>query len=45
MLLSIYTADRANLEAVLDRLHPIYGAGIVRHLYKGYCARHGIPVQ
>jgi hypothetical protein len=45
MLLSIYTADQTNLDAVLARLHPIYGSGIVRHLYKGYCARHGIPVR
>jgi hypothetical protein len=45
MLLSIYTADQANLDAVLARLHPIYGSGIVRHLYKGYCAMHRIPVQ
>jgi hypothetical protein len=45
MLLSIYTADQANLDAVLARLHPVYGSGIVHHLYKGYCTRYRIPVR
>ncbi len=43
MLHSIYTANQANLDAVLTRLYPIYGSQIVYHIYKGYCARHGIP--
>ena len=43
MLLSIYTANQTNLDAVLNRLDAIYGLKIVRHLYKGYCAMHGIP--
>jgi hypothetical protein len=43
MLHSLYTADRAGFEAVLARLHSIYSTNIVQHIYKGYCARHGIP--
>jgi hypothetical protein len=43
MLHSIYTADRTNLDAVLGRLHAVYGSKIVSHIYRGYCARHGIP--
>jgi len=43
MLHSIYTADQTNLDAVLRRLHSTYGSQIVYHVYKGYCARHGIP--
>ncbi len=43
MLHSIYTADQASLDAVLSRLHSVYGSQIVYHIYKGYCARHGIP--
>lgn len=43
MLHSIYTANQANLDAILPRLHSIYGSQIVHHIYKGYCARHGIP--
>lgn len=40
---SIYTADAAGLEAHQRRLHAVYGSQIVHHIYKGYCARHGIP--
>lgn len=43
MLFSIYTADEANLEAVLTLLHATYGQQIVYHFYKGYCAKHRIP--
>lgn len=43
MLHSIYTANQTNLDTVLSRLHSIYGSQIVYHIYKGYCARHGIP--
>ena len=43
MLLSIYTANQTNLDAVLTRLHSTYGSKMVHHLYKGYCARHRIP--
>lgn len=43
MLHSIYTADQGALDAVLARLHAVYGQQIVLHLYKGYCAKHGIP--
>jgi len=43
MLHSIYTANQANLDAVLTRIHATYGEQIVHHIYKGYCARHGIP--
>ena len=43
MLHSIYTANQANLDAVLTRLHSTYGEQIVHHIYRGYCARHGIP--
>jgi hypothetical protein len=42
MLHSIYTANQTNLDAAQSRLHSIYGS-IVYHVYKGYCARHGIP--
>jgi hypothetical protein len=45
MLHSIYTANQANLDAVLSRLHSTYGSQIVYHLYKGYCARHRIPCR
>lgn len=45
MLLSIYTADQANFDAVLERLRPVYGMNLVYHLYKGYCTTHGIPVR
>lgn len=43
MLHSIYTANQASLDAVLSRLHSVYGSQIVYHIYKGYCARHRIP--
>src|ERR1035438_4970536 len=43
MLLSIYTANQTNLEAVLTRLRSAYGSNIVSHLYKGYCTTHRIP--
>ena len=43
MLHAIYTANQANLDAVLNRLHATYGSQIVYHVYAGYCARHGIP--
>jgi hypothetical protein len=43
MLHSIYTANQRTLDAVLGRLHSVYGAKIVYHIYKGYCARHRIP--
>jgi hypothetical protein len=43
MLHSIYTGNGARLDATLGRLHPVYGRQIVRHIYNGYCARHGIP--
>lgn len=43
MLHSIYTANQKNLDAVIGQLHSVYGQQIVYHIYKGYCARHGIP--
>jgi hypothetical protein len=43
MLHAMYTADQAGLDAALARLHAVYGEGIVLHLYRGYCAAHGIP--
>jgi hypothetical protein len=43
MLHAIYTADQARLDAVLPRLHGVYGEQIVSHLYSGYCSAHGIP--
>jgi hypothetical protein len=43
MLHAMYTADQAGLDAVLAQLHAVYGQQIVWHLYKGYCAQHGIP--
>jgi len=43
MLHSIYTANQTNLDAILGRLHSVYGWRIVHHIYKGYCDRHGIP--
>ena len=43
MLHSIYSANQKSLDAVLAQLHSVYGAGIVHHIYKGYCARHHIP--
>jgi hypothetical protein len=43
MLHSIYTANQKNLDAVIGQLHAVYGQQIVYHIYKGYCARHGIP--
>jgi hypothetical protein len=43
MLHSIYTANQTNLDLVMNRLHSVYGTQIVHHIYKGYCARHGIP--
>jgi TIR domain len=45
MLLSMYTADQAGLEAALGALHPVYGEQLVYHLYAGYCEEHGIPNQ
>ena len=45
MLQSIYTADQANFDAVLERLRSVYGLNLVYHLYKGYCTTHGIPVR
>jgi hypothetical protein len=43
MLHAMYTADQAGLDVVLAQLHAVYGRQIVWHLYKGYCAQHGIP--
>ena len=43
MLHAIYTANQAALDVVLAELNATYGTQIVHHLYKGYCARHGIP--
>lgn len=43
MVHSIYTADQTNLDAVLVKLNSVYGNQLVHHIYKGYCARHGIP--
>ena len=43
MLHSIYTANQSNVDASLSRLLPVYGKGIVEHIYKGYCATHRIP--
>lgn len=43
MLHSIYTADQAALDVVLQRLHATYGEQIVFHLYSGYCEQHKIP--
>lgn len=43
MLHSIYTATQTALDAVMGRLHSVYGSQIVHHIYKGYCARHRIP--
>lgn len=43
LLLAIYTADQAALDAVLPPMQARHGAQLVRHLYRGYCAEHGIP--
>jgi len=43
LLLAIYTADQAALDAVLPALQARHGAQLVRQLYRGYCAEHGIP--
>ena len=43
MLLSIYTANQTNLEAVLTRLRSAYGSDIVSRLYKAYCTVNRIP--
>jgi len=43
MLHAIYTADQARLDAVVSRLHGVYGEQIVSHLYRGYCNANGIP--
>ena len=43
MLHSIYTGNQTHLDAVLSRLHSVYGSQIVYLIYKGYCERHGIP--
>jgi hypothetical protein len=43
MLHSIYTANQINQEVILNQLHSVYGSDIIRHIYKGYCERHGIP--
>ena len=45
MLHSIYTADQTGLDTAFAQLHAVYGRQIVRHLYNGYCAHHGIPNQ
>lgn len=45
MLHSIYTADQAALEPVLQHLHANYGEQLVFHIYSGYCKLHGIPNQ
>jgi hypothetical protein len=43
LLLAIYTADGPGLDRALGRLHATYGERLVLHLYRGYCAAHGIP--
>jgi hypothetical protein len=43
MLHSIYTANGPALATACEGLFGVYGKGMVVHMYKGYCARHGIP--
>ena len=45
MLLSIYTANQEGLEAVLNKLYPVYGENLVYHVHKGYCTAHSIPLR
>lgn len=43
MLHAIYTANAPALEAAEDALVRVYGRNLVGHIYRGYCAAHGIP--
>ena len=45
MLHGLYTADQAAFETAFNRLCASEGRNLVMHLYRGYCARHGIPVR
>lgn len=45
MLLALYTADGPAFERAFDRLCSDHGRNVTLHVYRGYCARHGIPVR
>lgn len=45
MLHALYTADGPRVEAELQVLFATLGRAGTLHVYRGYCARHGIPVR
>lgn len=45
MLHALYTADGPGFEVAFESLCAREGRNVVLHLYRGYCARHQIPVR
>lgn len=45
MLHALYTADEDRFVDTFDGLAAEFGQSIVLHLYRGYCAAHGIPTR